>query len=42
MAKRALVLVDRQGNVAWRRTDLPIFHQSAEAIREAVEDLGTR
>ncbi len=39
MAKRALVLVDREGNVAWRRTDLPIFHQSADDIRKAVEGL---
>ena len=39
MAKRALVLVGRDGNVRWRRTDLPIFHQSADAIRDALAGL---
>ncbi len=39
MAKRALVLVGRDGRVKWRRTDLPVFHQSAEDIRKAVASL---
>jgi peroxiredoxin len=39
MAKRALVLVGRDGRVRWRRTDFPIFHQSADAVRRAVAEL---
>ena len=41
MAKRALVLVGRDGRVRWRRSDLPIFHQSADDIRDAVAELAT-
>lgn len=36
MAKRALVLVGRDGRVLWRRTDLPVFHQSASALDEVL------
>jgi peroxiredoxin len=39
MAKRALVLVGRDGQVRWRRSDLPIFHQSADDIRDALAEL---
>ena len=39
MTKRALVLVGRDGRVRWRRTDFPLFHQTAEDVREAVEAL---
>jgi peroxiredoxin len=41
MAKRALVLVGRDGQVRWRRSDLPIFHQSADDIRDAVAELAS-
>jgi len=41
MAKRALVLVGRDGRVRWRRSDLPIFHQSADDIRDAVAELAS-
>jgi len=41
MAKRALVLVGRDGLVRWRRSDLPIFHQSADDIRDAVAELAS-
>ncbi len=39
MAKRALVLVGRDGTVKWRRSDLPIFHRSAEEVRAAIAGL---
>jgi len=39
MTKRALVLVGRDGRVAWQRTDFPIFHATAEDIRKAVAAL---
>jgi peroxiredoxin Q/BCP len=39
MTKRALVLVGRDGKVKWSRSDIPIFHQSAEDIRAAVQGL---
>ena len=39
MAKRALVLVGRDGRIKWRRTDFPIFHQTAADVREAVAGL---
>ena len=38
--KRVLVLIDRDGRIRWRCTDLPIFRRSAEEIREAISDLG--
>ena len=40
MAKRALVLIGRDGRVRWSHTDLPIFHRSAEQLREVIEDNG--
>jgi peroxiredoxin len=39
MARRALVLVGRDCTIVWRRSDLPIFHQSAEDVRRAVATL---
>lgn len=39
MARRALVLVAPDATVRWTRSDLPIFHQSADDIRKAVADL---
>jgi len=39
MAKRALVLVGRDGRVRWRRSDLPIFHRSADELRETIRGL---
>jgi peroxiredoxin Q/BCP len=36
MTKRALVLVGRDGRVAWRKTDFPIFYESAAEIRAAI------
>jgi peroxiredoxin len=36
MAKRALVLVGRDGTIKWRRTDFPIFHQTAADVKAAV------
>jgi peroxiredoxin Q/BCP len=40
MTKRALVLIGRDGRIRWRRTDLPIFHRSANELREVIEELG--
>ncbi len=40
MAKRALVLVGQDGHVKWRRTDFPLFHQTADDVRSAVAQLG--
>ena len=39
MAKRALVLIGRDGRIKWRRTDFPIFHQTADDVRAAVKGL---
>jgi peroxiredoxin len=39
MTKRALVLVGKDGRVRWRKTDFPIFHQSAGEIRDAIASL---
>ncbi len=39
MAKRALVLVGRDGTVKWSQSSLPIFHQSAADIRSAIAGL---
>jgi peroxiredoxin Q/BCP len=38
--KRVLVLIDRDGRIRWRCTDLPTFRRSAEEIREVISDLG--
>ena len=39
MAKRALVLVGRDGRIRWKRTDLPIFRRSAEELRDVIAGL---
>ena len=39
MTKRALVLVGRDGRIAWRKTDFPIFYETADDVRTAVERL---
>ncbi len=39
MTRRALVLIGRDGQVLWRRTDLPIFHRSADELREVIAEL---
>ncbi len=39
MAKRALVLIGRDGTIKWRRTDFPIFHQTAADVKAAVAGL---
>jgi peroxiredoxin Q/BCP len=39
MTKRALVLVGKDGRVRWRKTDFPIFHQTADEIRDAIASL---
>ena len=39
MAKRALVLVGRDGRIKYRKTDLPIFHRSASELREVIRKL---
>ena len=36
MTKRALVLVGRDGRVQWRKTDFPLFYESADEIRAAI------
>jgi peroxiredoxin len=38
-AKRALVLIGRDGRVKWMRSDLPIFRRSAEELREIIGGL---
>jgi len=38
-AKRALVLVGKEGVVKWRKTSFPIFHQTADDIRSAIAHL---
>ena len=37
--KRVLVLIDREGRIRWRCSDLPIFRRSAEEIREVISEL---
>jgi len=39
MTKRALVLIGKDGRVRWRRTDLPIFHRSADELIEVIGNL---
>jgi peroxiredoxin len=39
-AKRALLLIGQDGRVKWRRTDFPLFHQTADDVRRAVAQLG--
>ncbi len=38
-AKRALVLVGKDGTVKWRKTNFPLFHQTADDIRGALSNL---
>lgn len=39
MTRRALVLVGRDGRIQWRRTDLPVFYESADDVRKALAGL---
>jgi len=39
ITKRALILVGRDGRVRWRKTDFPLFFESAGEIREAIAGL---
>ena len=39
MTKRALVLIGKDGRVKWRKTDFPIFFESAAEIRQAIATL---
>ncbi len=39
-AKRALVLVGSDRKVLWRRTDLPLLHQSAADLRRVLARIG--
>lgn len=39
MTKRALVLVGRDGRIAWRKTDFPVFYETADDVRRALADL---
>lgn len=39
MTKRALVLIGKDGRVKWRKTDFPIFFESAAEIRQAIAKL---
>jgi peroxiredoxin len=39
MTKRALVLVGRDGTVAWRKTDFPLFYETSEDVRGALAKL---
>jgi peroxiredoxin len=39
MTKRALVLIGQDGRVKWRKTDFPLFYESAAEIRQAIANL---
>jgi thioredoxin-dependent peroxiredoxin len=39
MTKRALVLVGRDGRVAWRKVDFPLFYETTEDVRGALAKL---
>lgn len=39
MTKRALVLVGRDGRIAWRKVDFPIFYETTDDVRGALERL---
>ena len=39
MTKRALVLVGRDGKIAWRKVDFPIFYETTEDVRAALARL---
>ena len=36
MTRRSLFLIGRSGRVAYRKTDLPIFHRTAEELRKVI------
>jgi peroxiredoxin Q/BCP len=42
MTRRSLFLIGRSGSVVYRKTDLPIFHRTAEELRKVIAsaDLG--
>jgi peroxiredoxin Q/BCP len=42
MTRRALVLVGRDRRVKWRKTDFPLFFETAADVRQAVAGLGAR
>jgi peroxiredoxin len=37
MTKRALVLVGRDGKIAWRKVDFPLFYETTDDVRAALE-----
>jgi peroxiredoxin Q/BCP len=39
MTKRVLVLVGRDGRIAWRRSDFPLLHRTADDVVRAVGKL---
>ena len=39
MTKRALVLIGKDGRIQWRKTDFPLFYESAAEIRQAITNL---
>jgi len=39
ITKRALVLVGRDGRIAWRKTDFPVFYETTEDVRRALAGL---
>ena len=39
MTRRALVLIGKDGVVKWSDSRFPMFHQSADDIREAIADI---
>ncbi|HTO72096.1 MAG TPA: peroxiredoxin [Myxococcota bacterium] len=39
MTKRALVLVGRDGKVVWRKVDFPLFYETTDDVRGALERL---
>ncbi|MCR4317554.1 MAG: peroxiredoxin [Planctomycetes bacterium] len=40
MAKRALVVIGRDGIIKWRRTDFPFLRRTASELREVISSLG--
>jgi peroxiredoxin len=39
LAKRALVLIGRDGKIRYRRTDFPLFHRKAEELAQVIKKL---
>lgn len=37
MTKRALILVGRDGVIAWRKVDFPLFYETTDDVRGALE-----